>query len=242
MEQTGGTLNIFLTNREFSKEDLQHQPSVQPGKFVELSIGDSGSGIPPELLARIFEPYFTTKGTGKGTGMGLAIVHGIVKKDGGFIDVDSELGVGTVFHVFFPAIARGIVPKLVIEQEIPVGTERILLIDDEDILVEMGKAMLEELGYEVTIQTSSLEALKIFQYHPDRFDVVITDQTMPGMTGTELAQQMLQIRQDIPIILCTGYSSLINQEMAKVYGIKEFAMKPLAMKDIAILLRKVIEE
>lgn len=241
MEQTGGILNVSLKNSELSQKDLPPQSNITPGKFVELFIGDSGSGIPSDLIAKIFEPYFTTKETGKGTGMGLAIVHGIVKKYGGFINVESERGIGTVFHVFFPAIEEEFSPEIMVEHTIPVGGESILLIDDEDILVETGKAMLEELGYKVAIRTSSIDALELFRNHPDRFDLVITDQTMPGITGIELAQQILKIRHDIPIILCTGFSNMISEERARIYGIKGFAMKPLAKKDLAALIRKVLD-
>jgi len=241
MEQTGGTLEISLSDRELTQKDLQHQPQVHPGKFVVLSISDSGPGILPDIRKKIFDPYFTTKEVGKGTGMGLAIVHGIVTTSGGFITCDSEIGKGTVFHVFFPAIEQNPASVAKSVENVPTGNERILLIDDEDMLVEMGKAMLERLGYEVTICTSSLGALSTFKNNPDQFDAVITDQTMPGMTGLALAKRMLQIRPDIPIILCTGYSNLINEVQAKSYGIKGFALKPITKKDISKLLRVVLD-
>jgi len=242
MEQTGGTLEISLSDRELTQKDLQHQPQVHPGKFVVLSISDSGPGIPLNIREKIFDPYFTTKEVGKGTGMGLAIVHGIVTTSGGFITCESEMGKGTVFHIFFPAIEQNVASVAQPVENVQTGKERILLIDDEDMLVDMGKAMLERLGYEVTVRTSSLEALSTFQNQPDQFDVVITDQTMPGMTGMDLAKRMLQIRPDIPIILCTGYSNLINDAQAKSYGIKGFAMKPMTKKDITTLLREVLED
>jgi nitrogen-specific signal transduction histidine kinase/ActR/RegA family two-component response regulator len=243
MEQTGGVLDITLKNCALSPHELQHSPDVKPGKFVMLSIADSGPGIPLAIQSRIFDPYFTTKEIGKGTGMGLAIVHGIVTTAGGFVTCESELGKGTVFKVFYPAIeqqhaALEIQPMA----STPTGKERILFVDDEDILVEMGQVMLERLGYEVTVCTNSLVALKTFQDHPEQFDAVITDQTMPGMTGLDLARMMLQIRPDLPIILCTGYSNLVNEDQAKNSGVKEFAMKPVSKKDIATLLRKVLEE
>ena len=164
--------------------------------------------------------------------MGLAIAHGIVTSYGGFITCESELGKGTVFRVFFPALEEENVPKVKPVEATPPGKERILFIDDEEILAELGKTMLERLGYEVTVQTSSLNALATFRRHPDRFDVVITDQTMPGVNGMELAKQMLSIQPDIPIILCTGYSTLVNEEQAKAAGIKGFVMKPLSKKMI----------
>jgi len=241
MEQNGGSLEISLKNCEFSRQELKHQPDVQPGSFVELAVSDSGQGIKPEILYRIFEPYFTTKGLGKGTGMGLAIVHGIVKSYGGFITCESELGKGTVFRLYFPAVERKNLTAGKTAQPVLGGKESILLIDDEHILVEMGKSMLEQLGYTVTVQTSSLAALAIFQNNPAQFDVVITDQTMPEMTGSDLAQRLLQIQPDLPIILCTGYSSIISEEQALSLGIKGFALKPLTKKDLSTLLRMVLD-
>jgi CheY-like chemotaxis protein len=215
---------------------------VRPGKFVVLSISDTGSGIAPEIRGKIFDPYFTTKEVGKGTGMGLAIVHGIVTNLGGFVKCLSEKGTGTVFQVFLPTSEEAIVLQSTAMDAPPTGKEHILLVDDENILAEMGQVMLERLGYEVTAQTSSLDALKIFTSHPERFDAVVTDQTMPGMTGLDLARRILQIRADIPIILCTGYSNLVNEEQAKRYGIKGFVMKPMAKREIATLLKKVLDD
>jgi len=192
------------------------------------------------VKSKIFDPYFTTKRVGKGTGMGLSIVHGIIKNYGGFITLSSEFGKGTVFHVFLPVVNKDVLPAKEAIKQIPVGKEKILFIDDEDVLADMGKNMLERLGYHVTVRTSSLEALETFQNQPDQFDVVITDQTMPGMTGFDLARRMLQIRPDIPIILCTGYSSIISEEKAKSIGVREFALKPVGKRDIAMLIRKVL--
>ena len=242
MEQTGGVLNITLSDCELSPEDLQHKPEVQPGKFVLLSVSDTGPGIKPEILDKIFDPYFTTKEAGKGTGMGLAIVYGIVASYGGFIACESEIGKGTDFQVYFPAIDQEITSEVKSVDVAPRGTERILLVDDEKMLAELGKTMLERLGYEITMLTSSLDALNVFHDQPDFFDAVITDQTMPGMTGMELARRLLEIRPDIPIIICTGYSNLINEEQAAAEGIKGFVMKPLSKKVIANLLRKMLDK
>lgn len=242
MEQTGGVLNISLLDCELSEQDLKHQPEIAAGEFVVLSIADSGSGMIPEIREKIFEPYFTTKEINKGTGLGLAIVHGIVTSSGGFVTCESEAGKGTVFKVFLPAAEGSIVAPVEQVDADLAGKERILLIDDEEILVEMGRTMLERLGYKVTVRTSSIDALVTFQNQPDKFDAVITDQTMPVMTGVDLARRVLQIRPDIPIILCTGYSSLVNEEQARACGIKEFAMKPITKKGLATLLRKVLGE
>jgi DNA-binding NtrC family response regulator len=173
--------------------------------------------------------------------MGLSIVHGIVKSCGGFIAVDSEWGEGTTFHVFLPVMNKEVTIENKVAAQIPVGKERILFIDDEEILVEMGKKMLEKLGYIVTTSNASLKALEIFRNESDRFDLVITDQTMPGITGADLARQMMQIKPGVPIILCTGYSTIMSEEKAKSIGIKEFALKPLVEKDIALLIRKVLD-
>jgi len=194
-----------------------------------------------EVKDKIFDPYFTTKGVGKGTGMGLSIVHGIIKSYGGFITLSSEPSKGTVFHVFLPIVNEEVLLDREATQQIPIGKEKILFIDDEDILADMGKDMLERLGYQVTVRKSSLEALETFQNQPDHFDLVVTDQTMPGITGADLARRMLQIRPNIPVILCTGYSSVISEEKAKLIGIRKFALKPLSKKDIATLIRKVLD-
>ena len=240
MEETGGVLTISLKNKVFSRPESD--PSVLPGTFVHLSVGDTGQGILPEIRERIFDPYFTTKEVGKGTGMGLAIVHGIVQRYGGFIDCRSVIGEGTVFDVNLPVMAEGSFPEDVTDPIVPAGRESILFVDDEEILAEMAQRMLTRMGYTVTVRTTSLETLATFENQPDAFDLVITDQTMPGMTGLDLARRMLQIRPDLPIILCTGYSSQVSEEKAVSYGIKGFAMKPLAKKDIAALIRKILGE
>ncbi|MDR3630662.1 MAG: CheR family methyltransferase [Desulfocapsaceae bacterium] len=241
MEKTGGILEIGLMDCQVSSQDLPPHAKVQAGKFVVLSVGDTGPGIPPEIQTKIFEPYFTTKEVGKGTGMGLSIIYGIVTTMGGFITCESELNKGSIFRVFFPAIEP--TPGIAIDRNdtISSGEEHILFIDDEIILAEMGKIMLERLGYTVTLRTSSLEALELFKTQPNLFDAVVTDQTMPGMTGMDMAQRMLEIRPDIPIILCTGYSTLVSEEQAKLNGIKEFIMKPMSKKDIAQRLRSVLD-
>jgi CheY-like chemotaxis protein len=164
-----------------------------------------------------------------------------VKSSEGFITCHSEIGAGTVFEIYLPAISEQIVPESKELEMIPVGTEHILYIDDEEILAEMGKHMFERLGYRVTVRTNSIEALTTFQNQPDLFDLVVTDQTMPGMTGSDLARKMLQIRPGMPIILCTGFSNRISEEQARTYGIKGFAMKPLSKKDLAVLVRKVLD-
>ena len=242
MEETGGTLFLSLKNRALTGQDLMTVSHLQPGDFVQLSVRDTGHGIAPEIYEKIFEPYFTTKETGKGTGMGLAIVHGIVESCGGFITCMSEIGAGTVFEVYLPAVFEESAPEVREVDVSLVGTERILFVDDEEMLARMGQTMLERLGYKVEVRTSSLEALATFQNQPEAFDLVITDQTMPGMTGVDMARRMLQIHPGIPIILCTGYSSLVSVEKARAAGIKGFALKPLARKDIATMIRNILDE
>ena len=242
MEESGGVLSVIMEQRSLTAKDLAGHPHVMPGDFIYLAIGDTGQGIAPEICDKIFDPFFTTKEVGKGTGMGLSIVHGIVKSYGGFVSCDSRLGKGTVFHVTLPALS-GDHPLLQTPpiENIPIGSERILFVDDEIMLSEMTESMLQRIGYHVTVRHSSLEALSSFQNDPNAYDLVITDQTMPGMTGMDMARRMLQIRPDLPIILCTGYSTLISEEKAKSFGIKGFAMKPVTQKDIAIIIRKVLD-
>lgn len=243
MENTGGNLKITLKNKALGLRDLVNEPHVKPGNFVEISVGDTGSGIPPEIMDRIFDPFFTSKEVGKGTGMGLAIIHGITKKSGGFVTCRSSVGEGTIFHVYLPVYTDTTPPDTQATscEVMKTGFEHILFIDDEEMLAEMGKAMLERLGYRVTVETNSIEALKNIQAQPNRFDLVITDQTMPGMTGSDLARRILQIRPGMPIILCTGFSNLISEEKAKICGIKGFAMKPLTKNDLAALVRKLLD-
>jgi len=241
MEAKGGTLTISLGNKILSQDDLATEPHLQPGKFVQLSIRDSGEGISPEIRERIFDPFFTTKEVGKGTGLGLSMVYSIVKSSGGSIHCDSRLGEGTDFRIILPALEGNTVQENGAPEFTLHGKEHILLIDDEEVLAELGKTMLERLGYHVTTRRNSLDALTTFQNQPEAFDLIITDQTMPGMTGIDLARRILQIRPEMPIILCTGYSSLISEDKAKAAGIKGFALKPLAKKYIGELIRKILD-
>ncbi len=238
MEETGGELTVAL-NPVFmdTPEELK---GAEPGEFVELTVSDTGRGIGADIIKNIFDPYFTTKEVGKGTGLGLSITHGIVKSYGGTIDVESTLGRGTTVRVCFPVIEEEVKNPDLIAEPMP-GKERILFLDDEEILVNMGTIMLERLGYTVTAYTQSIEALADFVSDPQKFDLVITDQTMPSMTGTDLARRMLQVRPDIPIILCTGYSNLVNEKSAAAMGIKAFALKPLSGKALGSLVRDVLQ-
>jgi CheY-like chemotaxis protein len=196
----------------------------------------------PGVQEKIFEPYFTTKKTGEGTGMGLAVVHDIVKSYQGAIEVHSEPGKGTTFRVFLPRIEGEVKPETMMPDVVPEGNERILFVDDEAALANLGKYMLERLGYQVESRTSSIEALEAFRAQPDRFDLVITDMTMPNMTGMELAKEIIGIRPTLPVVICTGYSDLISEDKAKAMDIREFIMKPVIKREIAHAVRRVLDQ
>lgn len=243
MEDEKGILTVKLSRVELKETDVINKAGFSEGQFVDLMVGNTGYGMDEETVARIFEPYFTTKKVGKGSGMGLALVHGIVKGCRGFIKVYSEPGKGTKFHVYFPAKEEKAVE---VEEEkqapLPKGNERILAVDDEESIVGMYQTTLERLGYKVTANCSSEKALEVFRFSPDSFDLIITDQTMPHITGSELAKKILQIRPNIPIILFTGYSSIISKEKAKEIGIERFVMKPVSIRDLAITVREVCDK
>ncbi len=241
MQKSGGTLTIGLCPVDIDTERAHSHPDLKPGSYVEFSVGDTGSGIRPDIINRIFEPYFTTKEVGKGTGMGLAVVHGIIKAHGGAIVVDSTPGQGSSFHIYLPCLQHTVTEPEASPSELPLGSERVLFIDDEEALALVAKKMLSSLGYAVTTFTDSFSALKQFKQTPDAYDIVITDQTMPHMTGYDLAKRVIESRPSIPIILCTGYSESISHEKAKKAGIKEFVMKPLERKQIAHTIRSVLD-
>ena len=241
MEETGGMLDISLKEIILSEKEVLFDHNIEAGVFVKISIRDTGHGIAKDTINRIFDPYFTTKEIGKGTGMGLSIVQGIVLSYGGFISLDSELGKGTTFHVFLPVIDKEPLSESSIVDEIILGNEKILFVDDEEAIVNMNKKMLEKLGYHVTASMNSLDAWETFQAQPKQFDLVITDQTMPNMTGCDLARNILQIRPDIPIILCTGYSTIINEKEAKAIGISAFVTKPVTNNNLSTLIRTVVD-
>ena len=240
MGEKGGVLSVRLTDKIFGEDITVEHPELKPGPYIELTIRDTGYGIPAHMLDRIFDPFFTTKEKGEGTGMGLSVVHGIVGSHGGKIIASSEVGKGSSFKVYLPTVERCDAALPQEGDSIPTGTERILFVDDEPALVEIGKRMLESLGYKITTRTSSVEALELFKAKPDSFDLVITDMTMPNMTGDELARELLHIKPEIPIILCTGYSARINQQRAAAMGIRAFVPKPVLTRDIAETIRDVL--
>ena len=244
MEETGGELMIGLKEMEIGEgEQNLGSPDMEPGVYACLTIADTGIGMDKSVIDKIFDPFFTTKGKGKGTGMGLSVVHGIVKGMGGFIQVYSQPGKGTQFHVYFPVEQSFFQEQVIpLNAKIQGGIEQILLVDDEDAILTMEKQMLERLGYQVTSRTSSIEALEVFCDRPDKFNLVITDMAMPNMTGDRLSAELTKIRPDIPVLLCTGFSETMSEEKATSLGIKGFLLKPIVMKDLAQKIREVLDE
>ena len=242
MEKEGGQLDVDLIPVTISADDCQVYEDIKPGRYIKLIVVDTGHGMDADTISRIFEPYFTTKEVGEGTGMGLATVHGLVKNHAGDIKVYSEPGGGTSFHILFPVIEND--TERIIETSIPLpkGHEQILFVDDEKFLVDIGKESLVSLGYKVETRTSSYDALEAFYNQPDKYDMVITDMTMPKMTGEKLAEEIKKIRPDIPIILCTGYSKSITPENVRDMGISSILMKPLTMHELANTVRSVLDE
>ncbi len=243
MEKKGGRLDVSLTGALLTPETIKNDPNMKVGDFVKLTVRDSGHGIEKSILDKIFEPYFTTKEPGKGTGLGLSLVHGIVQIHGGFITVDSSIGKGTAFSVYLPKIdikkpetavtAGGVIPR---------GNENILLVDDEEQILMMMKQMMGRLGYNVTEINSSSEALMLFSANPEDFDLVITDMTMPKMSGVDLSYEMMKIRKDIPIILYSGFNDMSLESKAKALGIREIVMKPVSKTGIAEAIRRVLDK
>jgi len=240
MQEKGGLLTIELQRIELKDNLVSDQVSLSPGTYVQLNVTDTGHGIPAEHLDRVFDPFFSTKERGKGTGMGLSVVHGIVQSYNGAIYVYSEEGKGSTFKVFLPAIERRPEPEKRETIDLPRGTGHILFVDDEPVLVKLSTSQLESLGYTVSSRTDSLEALELFKKNPTRFDLLITDMTMPKMTGDELAREIKHIRSDIPVILCTGFSAKITAENIHQFEIDAFLMKPIIMQEMARIVCEVL--
>ncbi len=241
VEQTGGNIKVTLAEAELKKNDATEM-SLKPGNYALISVSDSGNGIPPENIKKIFEPYFTTKEQGKGTGLGLAVVFGIVKEHDGDIQVRSEVGRGTTFDVYFPLMEKstGLINPEGTEG-IETGSESILLVDDEPAVVRLETQILKRLGYKVTARTSSSDALETFRASPDSFDLVLSDMAMPHMTGIELSREITKIRPGIPVIVCTGFSERLNEEKAKSFGIMGLLMKPVTRHKMARMIRKALD-
>jgi PAS domain S-box-containing protein len=239
--ETSGVIDVNLDMVELHQEQSAFGLNLQPGTYIRLSLQDSGQGMTPEVMERIFEPYFTTKETGQGTGLGLALVHSIVKACRGGISVSSEPGQGTLFQVFLPKVGSRDILEAEEAEPLPPGKERILLVDDEADIVGATHIILEQAGYAVSPFTDSREALAAFRGAPDTFDLVMTDLTMPGVSGMELAQELLKIRPRLPILLCTGYGGALTGDKARLLGIREVMLKPIIPKELAARIRQILD-
>lgn len=241
MKSDTGLLDITLSNVSINTDAKAPSSLWKPGPYLKLSVRDTGQGIEPDHIERIFDPFFTTQGLGEAPGLGLSVVHGIVKNHGGEITVESQTGKGTEISVYLPLVEDQQDRKTPSSDSLIIGgSEHILVVDDEEMLAKMTKALLEGLGYKVTAKTDSIEALESFQSDPQGYDLVITDHAMPVMTGLSLAAAIMNIRPEIPVFLCTGFSSAVDPEIARKAGIREFVMKPVTRRHIAELIRKAL--
>jgi len=243
MREHGGVLEVTLEATDVTADLAAEMPDMTPCACARLTVRDTGCGMADATRARIFEPYFTTKEAGEGTGLGLSTVHGIVKSHDGGITVQSEPGKGTTFAIYLPVYAGAArtVRTEAVTRALPRGAERILLVDDEEQVLEFERKLLERLGYNVKARTSSIEALEAFRAEPDGVDLIIADQTMPNLTGANLAKEILRVRPDMPIILCTGFSEIVPEEHAKAIGIREYVRKPIVARDVADAVRRVLD-
>ncbi len=241
MEKTGGILEVILETFEVDSKFTKHRTNAFRGKYLKLRIRDTGEGMGAETLERIFEPFFTTRGVGEGTGMGLAMVHGIIANHGGEIFVDSQLGEGATFDIYLPQTAHEVKQEVSKDARIPAGSERILFVDDEREIGDMARRMLEKAGYLVTTETDSQEALQLFRDQPEDFDIVITDQAMPKLYGVKLAEEILKVRPGIPIILISGFADTITLESVQEKGIRDYVMKPLVGPELAQAIRQALD-
>jgi CheY-like chemotaxis protein len=228
---------------DLHSDDTDHIDDLESGQYIKLTVSDTGHGIEPTIMDKLFDPYFTTQEKGKGTGLGLSVVHGIIKTHGGHISVYSEPEKGTRFDVYLPLFdLADVKAETVSPEKLAAGDEHILLVDDEKQIVDVVQQMLERLGYLVTVRTRSIEALEVFRASMEKFDLVITDLTMPNMTGDKLAGELMNIRPDIPIILCTGFSEKMSKKRAEALGIKDLLMKPIVKNDLAKTVREVLDK
>ena len=242
MRENGGTIGITLSETILDRGNPVLQPDMKTGPYVVLTVRDTGAGMDEEVRRRVFEPFFSTKSTGEGTGMGLSVVYGIVKSHKGAITVSSEPGIGSIFTIFFPRTGEDREHSKEAFDQPPRGKERILFVDDEEMLVEVTRTILEELGYQVSTATNCTDALKCFSQDPYGFDLVITDHFMDSMTGADLARELMRMRPDIPVILCTGWADAVSEEELKAIGIRELVIKPLTRQETARTIRRVLED
>jgi CheY-like chemotaxis protein len=243
MHARGGVLEVSLAETRIGASPPPDLKALPQGPCLRLRVRDSGPGIDPIIIHRIFDPYFSTKDKGKGTGLGLAVVHGIVKSHRGAIQVLSRLGEGATFDVYFPmAQAAAAAAEAAPEEAVVGGSERILFVDDEPSIELLGKQMLVSLGYEVTTRNTAIAALELFRSDPSAFDLVITDMTMPLMTGDRMAVEMMRLRPDLPVIICTGFNELLSKERVQVIGIRALLMKPFLKNEAATVIRQVLDQ
>jgi nitrogen-specific signal transduction histidine kinase/ActR/RegA family two-component response regulator len=242
MRQTGGVLEVHLEAVKVDPALAAQHPTLHLGPHVRLTVRDTGQGMPPDVVEHIYDPFFTTKAAGEGTGIGLSVVHGIVVNHGGTIAVESQIDQGTTFMIYLPCIAWDMVREVQEEEPLPCRQGRLLFVDDEPALVHLGHAVLTQLGYDVRTCTSSVEALAAFQADPHHFDLVITDYTMPQMTGDVLTRALRRLRADIPIILETGFSHTIDAEQAAALGIDAFLLKPWTVRELARTIAQVLAQ
>jgi two-component system, cell cycle sensor histidine kinase and response regulator CckA len=240
MQETGGTLTVTLADVGNDDPVTPPEDLGKPERFVRLTVADNGPGIDPEVADRVFDPFFTTKPQGEGTGMGLAMVHGIVKRHDGYLELENNPGQGATFHVFLPKTSETERPETDVPADLVFRQGRILFVDDEKPLTDIGREMLESCGFEVVTRTSSVEALEAFKFRASDFDLVITDQTMPNMTGMEFAREVLKIRPDMPIILCTGFSDAVSYDRLRDVGIGDFIMKPILKHDLVASISRLL--
>ncbi len=241
IEEMGGTIDIAAGIATLKPADVKQRPGLSPGEYVKITVRDNGPGIDPGVIDRIFDPFFTTQEVGKGDGLGLSVVHGVVKDHGGAVFVDSRPGDGAVFTLFFPAASEKPRAEPGPTGEIPTGGETILFVDDEESIANMATLMIEKLGYEVQTLLDPAAALTLFRSAPQRFDLVISDMSMPRMTGIALFEKLREIRSDIPVILCTGHSAHIDQAKAEALGIDGFVMKPVGGRELGMAIRKALD-
>ena len=241
MEDDGGVLTVSLSQVRLGEEVVRHHPGRLAGTYLKLRVQDTGRGIPHEMIDKIYNPYFTTKAKGQGTGLGLSVVHGIVQSYAGIIEVGSELGRGTAFDIFLPAIFLDEVGEELSVLQLPIGKERILLVDDEAMLTEVLGNMLRVLGYQVTTTQSSFQALEVFRADPQAFDLLITDMTMPELTGDRLTAEVRAIRGDLPVIICTGYNRRLSDHKPESLAVQAILMKPVEQQDLAKTVREVLD-
>jgi signal transduction histidine kinase/CheY-like chemotaxis protein len=242
MTDKGGVLEIKLNVITADKKLIKQVPSLKNVRYVRMILSDTGHGMDSKTKERIFEPFFTRKEVGSGAGLGLSVVHGLVNNYGGAVTVESAPGKGTSFTIYLPQYGTGIISQSDLNRTLTKGNEFILFVDDEQEITYMGKKMLENIGYKVTIKTDSMSALEEFRSNPDKYSLLVTDQTMPGMFGTELASRMREIRPDLKVIIITGYIDKLSEDQMNETGISEIIMKPLIISDFSKVIRKVLDK